>query len=78
MTEADFVVCETIAAVTTHLRVVSSETAPVQYGGHRMPRPLALCDAEIAWDTKLPLTAARCMKCRAASGLNIWPGFEHR
>lgn len=61
MTGHALVVCETVAAITTHLREVTPET-PLNYGGHH-PRPKALCGAEIAWDTKLPLTDTRCRGC---------------
>jgi hypothetical protein len=58
------VVCESIAAITTHLRDTSK--VGVNLSGHH-PRPHALCGAEIAWDTRLPLTAARCRACTTAS-----------
>lgn len=58
------IVCESIAAVTTHLREVT-DIAP-NYGGH-VKRPKALCGAEIAWDTRLPVGAARCLACMRAA-----------
>lgn len=72
-----FVVCESVAAITPHLRLLAADQPLIKLGWHST-RPLALCGTVIAWDTKLPLTAARCATCRERSGLNIWPGFEHR
>lgn len=55
------VVCETVAAISTHLRDVGE--VPINYGGHMLPRPKALCKAQIAWDTRLPISATRCTVC---------------
>lgn len=65
-----FVVCETVAAITTHLRRVTDEW-PLNYSGHvryldgQPRRPRALCNAEISWDTKLPISSTRCRTCRS-------------
>jgi len=56
------ITCESVAAITLHLRDASI-IAP-NYSGHH-PRPKALCDAEIAWDTKIPTSMARCRACLA-------------
>lgn len=60
----DLVVCESVAAIVPHLRRVT-EAVPIKLSGHASPRPLSLCGNEIAWDTRLPLSAARCSKCLA-------------
>lgn len=65
--ESKLVVCESTVAITTHLREYEDDSE-LSYTGHS-PRKRALCDAEIAWDTKLPLQAARCMTCRDRGGL---------
>ena len=57
----ELVVCESDEAFTTHLRDVS--LAPLSYEGHPVPRPLSLCGAEVAWDTRLPIESARCGAC---------------
>lgn len=56
----NLITCESVVAVTVHLRD-STDVAP-NYGGHH-PRPNALCGATVAWDTRLPITAARCRAC---------------
>lgn len=56
------VVCETMAAITTHLRVVDDEH-PIRLSGHSVP-PATLCGMSAAWDTQLPLNATRCNACR--------------
>jgi hypothetical protein len=58
-----FVTCESVAAVTLHIRETTD--TPVNYSGFAR-RPKALCDAVIAWDTQIPVSAARCMPCIAA------------
>jgi len=55
------IICESIAAIVTHVRRIAG-TEP-SYSGHAI-RPLALCGASIAWDTKLPLSTASCRTCR--------------
>ena len=55
------VTCESVAAIIVHLR--DEAVAPIRLSGHSFPRPRALCDAEIAWDTKLPVDAASCGTC---------------
>jgi hypothetical protein len=58
----ELVVCESTAAIVPHLRIVTADM-PIKLGGHPTPRPGALCGSEIAWDTQLPLNAARCRSC---------------
>ena len=55
------VVCETVAAVVPHLRIVTAES-PIKLGGHH-PAPKTLCGRDAGWDTQLPLTSARCTTC---------------
>jgi hypothetical protein len=61
-----YIICETIAAITTHVRRVDALT-PVRLGGHIHDRGpvLALCGKKVAWDTRLPLGAIGCALCRA-------------
>jgi hypothetical protein len=61
VSKLELVVCESTAAIVPHLRIVTLE-APICLNGHS-PRPSALCGSEIAWDTQLPLNAARCRSC---------------
>ena len=56
-----FVTCESVAAIIVHLR--DAAFVPIRLSGHSFPRPRALCDAEIAWDTRLPVSAASCRTC---------------
>ena len=66
-----YVVCESTAAITTHLRELGSNNDnPVKYAGH-WPRPKALCGTEISWDTKLPIETVRCRTCRDRAGLGM-------
>lgn len=58
----NLITCESVAAITLHLRDAS--TIPPNYSGHH-PRPKALCGSEIAWDTKIPASMARCRACLA-------------
>lgn len=55
------VICETVAAITLHLREVTTDS-PIKLGGH-WPRPLALCGAEVSWDTQIPVSSVRCRGC---------------
>lgn len=64
---SDLVVCESVAAITTHLRIVTVET-PISLSGFH-PRPTALCGMEVAWDTKIPTRFARCKACRREAGM---------
>lgn len=59
-----YIVCETTAAITTHARPLGEDDRPASYTGHRSPQPAALCGVIIAWDTKLPVAAVRCLRCR--------------
>lgn len=56
------VVCETVAAITPHLRVLSADTPPLSLSGFAQ-RPTTLCGMTVAWDTRLPISAARCKRC---------------
>lgn len=60
-TPLTFITCESTAAITLHVRIVLG-TTPANYSGHS-PRIKALCGGVVAWDTKLPIGAARCTKC---------------
>lgn len=66
------VICETVAAITTHLRIVTT-AHPICLGGHASPKPRTLCDLDVGWDTQLPVRhedgvlTARCGHCRAAA-----------
>jgi hypothetical protein len=63
-----YVVCETHAAVTTHLRRL--EGWPVRYGGH-YNGPTTLCGHRLGgWDTRIPVPHVRCRVCRNAAGLS--------
>lgn len=62
MKSDDLIVCETTAAITTHLRVIGD--TPPSYTGFAK-RPSTLCGAEVGWDTKAPIESARCRSCRA-------------
>lgn len=62
---SELVVCESAVAVVPHLRRVTKEF-PIKLSGH-WPRPLSLCGSEVAWDTKLPLSSARCRDCLSKS-----------
>ncbi len=54
------ITCESVAAITLHLRDAS--IVPPNYGGHH-PRPKALCESEVAWDTRISPESARCSAC---------------
>jgi hypothetical protein len=66
----DLVVCETVAAITTHARRVD-EATPIRLSGHSS-EVLSLCGAKVAWDTRLPIEAVRCLRCREALGGRTW------
>lgn len=59
----DMVVCETVAAITTHARIVDGRG--VKYGGWYQG-PTAICGAKLGWDTRLPTSAIRCRSCLTA------------
>jgi hypothetical protein len=63
----ELVACETVAAIVVHLRLAGDRE--VSLSGHTTPRPKTLCDAEAAWDTRLPITASTCSICRYKAGL---------
>ena len=56
------IVCETVAAITTHLRELEDAEEP-NYHGHRTPAPKTLCGSDVGWDTRLPMGSARCRVC---------------
>lgn len=60
---ADFVTCESVAAIVVHIREIVERGINIH--GHARPRPKALCGAEVAWDTRIPLAGATCRKCIA-------------
>lgn len=66
----DLVVCETIAAITTHARRIDA-SSPIRLSGHS-GEVFALCGAKIAWDTQLPIEAVRCSQCRQALNGGAW------
>jgi hypothetical protein len=59
-----YVVCETTAAISTHLRL--RELSPLKYGGGLTIN--TLCGRQAAWDTKIPVECVRCRECIAAAG----------
>lgn len=63
MSEPRLAVCETTAAITTHLRVVT-DRHPIRLSGHS-DRPLSLCGMTIAWDTRRPVSVVGCRECLA-------------
>lgn len=65
----ELICCETIAAITVHIRRVT-EAGP-KYGGGA--DSLTLCGKKAAWDTKFDIEEARCMSCRKAAGMSIYP-----
>lgn len=70
----ELVVCESTAAIVTHLRIVTIEH-PIKPGGHTMGgrflRPKTLCDREAAWDMALPIGTASCKTCNEQRGLLV-------
>lgn len=66
MTAGQLVTCETVAAIVRHVRRVAD--IPVKLGGHSVPRPRALCDRHVDWDTTRPVVLEHitCRACKAA------------
>lgn len=64
---SDYIVCETTAAIVTHLRRLAD--APVRLSGHH-GGPKTLCGKTTAWDTQHPVTSASCRNCRLAAGMS--------
>jgi hypothetical protein len=64
-TPGEYVVSESTAAITTHLRRLVD--SPIKYGGGLNIR--SLCGSHLAWDTKIPVSMARCRVCRDLAGL---------
>jgi hypothetical protein len=60
--EPEFVVCESVAAITTHFRQLGDDVPPINLSGFAK-RPKALCGTEIGWDTQLPASSVRCAWC---------------
>lgn len=58
----EFVTCESVASIVLHVRRIGDR--PVHLGGHVSPRPLALCQSMVAWDTKRPVSTVGCRDCR--------------
>ena len=67
--EGDLIACETVAAITVHLRRLSA--AGSKYGGGA-DTP-ALCGAKPSWDLKSDVETARCQRCRKAARMSIYP-----
>jgi len=64
------IVCETVAAITTHLRELADDEEP-NYHGHRTPAPKTLCGVGMGWDTRLPIESARCLGCLVARDIIV-------
>jgi hypothetical protein len=62
---AILIVCETNAAITTHLRVLD-ERGPLYRGGVNRD---TLCGMRASWDTRIPIAAVRCRDCIEARNL---------
>jgi hypothetical protein len=60
--EEKLVTCESVAAITLHVR--DTTQVPISYSGFAK-RPQALCGAEVAWDTRIPVSNTRCRECLA-------------
>ena len=58
--------CETLAAITTHLR--NTADIPPSYGGHFGGMP-TLCGRKASWDIKSPIESTSCRLCREKAGL---------
>jgi len=58
--------CESTASITLHLREVSEGQDPNYDGNSSEAR--TLCNFPVGWDTKIPVTEARCYKCREIAG----------
>ncbi len=58
----DVVVCETMAAYTTHARIVDARGIRMS-GWHDGPK--TPCGSQVAWDTEIPTTpgSIRCRSC---------------
>lgn len=48
-----FAVCETVAAITLHARVVGDEGMVYGGGLHSIHGARALCGAKVSWDTRI-------------------------
>lgn len=70
----NLVICETVAAITTHLRRVTPEH-PVRLGGHPSPKPLTLCGRDVGWDTQIPVRGPDgAVECGCRRCLRAWRG----
>lgn len=72
---AEYVACETVAAIVHHVRRVDAEH-PVKRGGH-WPKPRAMCGREVDWDTQVPPTE-KCISCRNCRKAMGWPEMMER
>ena len=59
---ARFVICETMAAISLHLRQIPAGQDP-SYGGPAYPGAMTLCGKPMGWDTKIPANQVTCSKC---------------
>ena len=66
---ANLIACETVAAITIHLRPLGD--AGPKYGGGA--DTLALCGAKVSWDLQCDTEQARCQTCRKAAGMSLYP-----
>jgi len=57
-----YVVCETVAAISLHLRELAPGEEP-NFHGHTYPQPKTLCNYSAAWDTRIPLGGETCGLC---------------
>ena len=60
-----YVVCETEAGITFHLRELAPGEEPYyDNDGHHYPPPKTLCDFGARWDTRIPLGNVTCRRCK--------------
>jgi hypothetical protein len=57
-----YIVCETVAAITLHLRELGLYEEPC-YTGFRRPQPQTLCGMGVGWDTHIQLGQETCSAC---------------
>lgn len=72
---SQLVTCETTAGIVLHVRHVADDK-PVRLGGHPTPRPLALCNRAVDYDTQQPVAIEHvtCGGCKAALAALIADG----
>jgi len=56
------VVCETVAAIVTHLRELQPGEEPC-YSGRRRADAKTLCGMTVGWDTRIPVGEETCRRC---------------